>query len=173
MSTLRTAAVAVGLLALVAGFPAAAHAQEVEPDKRVLLLDEEVVEEPLTRYVSADSSYSCRTVRIAKTHRTLLGFVAFRFWQRKHWCWDYPRILSVDVGTYVTDVDSNYQYKGIVSAWGNWYTWCCSTSSSGHVSYRQGRFDNCVFKLGCVGTYYPWVKINAHADGSYTWTRGE
>jgi len=118
------------------------------------------------------STYYCRTLSVARVHRTFLGFVAFKFWQRKRWCWSYPRILSREVTTYVTDVDPNYQYVGVVSSWGAWYTWCCRTQYSGHSSFRQARFTNCVLKIGCVGEYYPWVRINSRADGSYVYATG-
>jgi len=118
------------------------------------------------------STYYCRTVGVARVHRTFLGFVAFKFWQRKRWCWSYPRILSRQVTTYITDVDPNYQYVGVVSSWGAWYIWCCRTLYSGHSSFRQARFTNCVLKIGCVGEYYPWVRINTRANGSFTYATG-
>jgi hypothetical protein len=118
------------------------------------------------------STYYCRTVSVARVHRTFLGFVAFKFWQRKRWCWSYPRILSREVTTYVTDVDPNYEYAGVVSSWGAWYIWCCGTQYSGQSSFRQARFTNCVLKIGCVGEYYPWVRINSRADGSYVYATG-
>jgi len=133
---------------------------------------------PVVQMVKRDSlgrtisTYYCRTLSVARVHRTFLGFVAFKFWQRKRWCWSYPRILSREVTTYVTDVDPNYQYVGVVSSWGAWYTWCCRTQYSGHSSFRQARFTNCVLKIGCVGEYYPWVRINSRADGSYVYATG-
>jgi hypothetical protein len=133
---------------------------------------------PVVQVVKRDSlgrtisTYYCRTLSVARVHRTFLGFVAFKFWQRKRWCWSYPRILSREVTTYVTDVDPNYQYVGVVSSWGAWYIWCCATQYSGHSSFRQARFTNCVLKIGCVGEYYPWVRINSRADGSYVYATG-
>jgi hypothetical protein len=116
--------------------------------------------------------YYCRRVDVARVHRTLVGAVAFKFWHWKRWCYRYPRILSVSTGTYITNVDPNFQYKGLTSAWDQYYVWCCRRGDSGHVSFRQGRFDNCIFRIGCIGTYYPWVRIRAHADGTYSWNTG-
>jgi hypothetical protein len=118
------------------------------------------------------STYYCRTVSVARVHRTFLGFVAFKFWQRKRWCWRYPRILSRSVSTYVTNVDPNYQYEGLVSSWGDWYVWCCGTLYSGQSSFREARVTNCVFRIGCLGDYYPWVRINSRANGSFTYATG-
>jgi hypothetical protein len=140
--------------------------------------DVKVAAGPVVRAVNRNSygrtisTYYCRTLSVARVHRTFLGFVAFKFWQRKRWCWSYPRILSREVTTYVTDVDPNYQYVGVVSSWGAWYVWCCRTQYSGHSSFRQARFTNCVLKIGCVGEYYPWVRINSRADGSYVYATG-
>ena len=141
-------------------------------------LEVKVAAGPVAQVVKRDSlgrtisTYYCRTVSVARVHRTFLGFVAFKFWQRKRWCWSYPRILSREVSTYVTDVDPNYEYAGVISSWGAWFVWCCGTQYSGHSSFRQARFTNCVLKIGCVGEYYPWVRINSRADGSYVYTTG-
>ncbi len=118
------------------------------------------------------NAYYCRRVDVARVHRTALGFLAFKFWHWKRWCYRYPRILSVEMGTYLTDVDPNYRYGGITSASQHYYVWCCNRGDSGHVSHRQGRFDNCVPYIGCLGTVYPWVRIRAHSDGTYTWRTG-
>jgi hypothetical protein len=116
--------------------------------------------------------YWCRTARVARYQRSLLGFILFRYWHWKRWCWRSPHILSVTSGTYLTNVDANILYRGEVARADSWYVWCCGTSTSGHASRRQAHLENCVFRFGCLRSYYPWVKINAHADGSYTWRTG-
>ena len=193
MRTFGCAACAA-LLFLVATGPAGAEGQTKEAeqiperspsvvvaagaDARSTDLEVKVAAGPVVQMVKRDSlgrtiaTYYCRTVSVARIHRTFLGFVAFKFWQRKRWCWSYPRILSREVSTYVTDVDPNYEYVGVVSSWGAWYVWCCGTQYSGHSSFRQARFTNCVLKIGCVGEYYPWVRINSRADGSYVYATG-
>ena len=193
MRTFGCAACAA-LLFLVATGPAGAERQTKEaeqiPERSLSLvaaagadagsthLEVKVAAGPVAQVVKRDSlgrtisTYYCRTLSVARVHRTFLGFVAFKFWQRKRWCWSYPRILSREVSTYVTDVDPNYQYLGVVSSWGTWYIWCCGTQYSGHSSFRQARFTNCVLKIGCVGEYYPWVRINSRADGSYVYATG-
>lgn len=162
----------------IPGTPAAAEAAEVTADELSADLEVDVAAGPVAQEVERDSlgrtnsTYYCRTVSVARVHRTFLGFVGFKFWQRKRWCWRYPRILSRDVSTFVTDVDPNFQYKGVVSSWGDWYSWCCGTIYSGQSSFREAKFTNCVLKIGCVGEYYPWVRINSHADGSYSYATG-
>jgi hypothetical protein len=118
------------------------------------------------------SRYGCRRLDVARVQRSLLGFVVFKFWHWKRWCWDYPRVWVTGMGTYVTSVDANMYYRGVVNAWDHHNTWCCFSRTSGHLSFRQGRFDNCVLRFGCLGTYYPWVRIHAHGNGSYHYRTG-
>jgi hypothetical protein len=93
---------------------------------------------------SAGLSSGCRNVDVARVGRDIFGFVVYKFHQVKRWCWSSPRITYRYVSTYVSDVDPNMDYKGVVAETGNYYIWCCGNSRSGHFSYRQGRFDNCV-----------------------------
>jgi len=157
----------------------AAEAVETSAETGLIEPEVDIAAGPVAKVVSRDtlgrtiSTYYCRTVGVARVHRTFLGFVAFKFWQRKRWCWRYPRILSREVTTYITNVDPNYQYYGVVSSWGSWYIWCCGTTYSGHTSFRQARFTNCVLKIGCVGEYYPWVRINSRANGSFSYSTGK
>ncbi len=116
--------------------------------------------------------YQCRRVDVARVERSLLGFVVFKFWHWKRWCWRYPRVFNVTTGVYLTNVDPNWHYGGIKAAWNSQYVWCCRRADTGHVSFRQGRFDNCPFRIGCIRAVHPWVKIRAHGDGSYRWSTG-
>jgi hypothetical protein len=120
-------------------------------------------------------SYWCRTLYVARVMRDWImpWHVVAKYWQKKRWCWKYPRVFNVTIATFVTDVDKNMQYKGTVSAWSDWYAWCCGRTDSGHVSHRQGKFSNCLLRIGCVGEAYPWVRIRAHGDGSYSYRTGE
>jgi hypothetical protein len=121
---------------------------------------------------AAASASGCRTVDIPKVGRDIFGFVVYKFHQVKRWCWTFPRVTSVTVYTYVSDVDPNMDYEGIVAASSQFYTWCCGTRTSGHYSLRQGKFKNCILWFPCTRTEYPWVKIWAHSDGSYAWATG-
>lgn len=114
----------------------------------------------------------CRTVDVARVGRDLFGFVVYKFHQVKSWCWSYPRITSKSIYTYVSDVDPNMRYGGIVAATGYFYPWCCGNAYSGHYSFRQGKFQNCILWFPCTRTEYPWVKIWAHGNGTYTYATG-
>lgn len=118
----------------------------------------------------ADASLSgCRTVDVARVGRSPLGFVVYKFHHVKRWCWRYPRITYKSAYTYVSDVDAHtMRYGGLVAATGYYYWWCCGSPSSGHFSFRQGRFSNCFWKFGCWRVDHPWVRIWVHADGTYS-----
>lgn len=124
------------------------------------------------RRLSAALSSGCRGVAVARVGRTLLGFVAYKYWQYKEWCWSYPRVTGAQSWVYISDVDPNYYFRGTISAWGDFYTWCCGVWNSGHRSFRQGHFQNCILKWGCVRSEYPWVMIYGHGDGSFSYSTG-
>lgn len=118
------------------------------------------------------SGSGCQAVSVARVGRSLLGFVTYKFWQQKNWCWTYPRVTGALSQAWVTDVDPNYRFNGIISSWGDFYSWCCGVWNSGHQSFRQGAFQNCILTFGCVRTEYPWVIIRGHSDGGFSYDTG-
>jgi hypothetical protein len=114
----------------------------------------------------------CRGIDVARIGRSALGFVVYKFHVVKRWCWSFPRVTSVTTYAYASDIDPNWDYKGVIAANGYFYRWCCGVGRSGHYSVRQAKFENCVFTLGCVRREYPWVKIRVHGDGGYRYTTG-
>jgi hypothetical protein len=126
------------------------------------------VEVEVTGEESATAASGCKTVDVARTGWDIFHLdVVYRFHQRKSWCWRYPRITWKSVSVYVTDVDPNMEYRGVVNASGNFYTWCCSNAYSGHYSMRQAKFENCILWFPCTRTEYPWVKIWVRANGTW------
>lgn len=118
------------------------------------------------------ASSGCRSVSVARVGRSLFGFVTYKFWQQKDWCWTYPRVTGALSYVYLTDVDANWRWRGITSSWGDFYSWCCSTWNSGHQSFRQGFMENCVLAYGCIRAEYPWVLVRGHSDGSFSYDTG-
>ena len=114
----------------------------------------------------------CRSVGVARVGRSVLGFVTYKFWQQKDYCWTYPRVTGSLSYAWVTDVDPNWRFHGVISAWGDFYSWCCGVWNSGHQSFRQGFMENCILKYGCVRAEYPWVMIRGHSDGSFSYDTG-
>jgi hypothetical protein len=114
--------------------------------------------------VRVASLSGCRQVDVAQTGRTALGLVAYRYHQVKHWCWSFPHITSVGVGSYISNVTLNYYFRGDVGSWEYFYPlW--GSGRGGHYSFRQGMVENCIFRYGCIKTEYPWVEIYINADG--------
>jgi hypothetical protein len=122
--------------------------------------------------VRRTASSGCRSVGVARVGRSLFGFVTYKFWQQKDYCWSYPRVTGALSHAWVTNVDPNWRFHGIVSSWGDFYSWCCGTWNSGHQSFRQGAMENCVLNYGCIRSEYPWVMIRGHADGSFSYDTG-
>ena len=70
--------------------------------------------------------------------------------------------------TYPKSMDRFMKYRGLVSRWDRYYTACCFSSTSGHTSYRMAEFEkNCVPLKGCIGSWYPRVRIDVAAGGRW------
>lgn len=125
----------------------------------------------------AGSQEGCKTVNVGVHQYTWNGSYAWTFHQEKYWCWDRPRITQVSVGTYI-HIDQPdtccFVYHGIPpgGSSGHYYRWLPERNRSGHYSFRQGEVANCLARYGCISTKYPWVRIWAHADGSWRARRG-
>lgn len=109
------------------------------------------------------STATYKEVDVVLTAYTLLGFVAYRFHQVKSWIYDGNTVSNVNVFVYLSDVDPNFVYRGIVNSTDNWgpgHTW--------HYSFRQGHIENCVVKYGCIGSTYPYIWIRAMNNGDFS-----
>lgn len=124
------------------------------------------------REARASVASGCKTVDVYRYSNSLLGFTVYRFHHVARWCWTYPRVTSVNRSVYVSNVDPNWAYRGVISSSGWFYQWISGRANSGHYGFRQGKFENCVIKYACVGSEYPWVKVWVHGDGSYAWSTG-
>lgn len=111
----------------------------------------------------------CRRVDVAKRQPTLahLG-TAFRFWHWAYWCYGSRSVRVIATGVYVTDLNPTMVYHGVVEQYNHYYEWCCGAPNSAHVSFRQARFENCLFRYGCIGNWYPWVRIRVRSNGTFT-----
>jgi len=126
--------------------------------------------------VALASASGCRSVDIYRSKYTLLGALAYRWHQTKYWCWSGGRVYgpaySGDpaIGYYISDSDGWNVFQGISGTATYYYSWG-GNSRGGHYSLRQAAMQNCIWAI-CLGTQYPYVKIWAHADGSYAWEVG-
>lgn len=114
----------------------------------------------------------CAGVDVARIGRSgIVRSVVYKWHQVKGWCWSGGKVTSVDVSTYISNVDPNWRFRGELAGSGSFYPWS-GVGSSGHWSLRQGAFENCILKYGCIGSEYPWVKVWVHADGTYAYETG-
>ncbi|HZR95670.1 MAG TPA: hypothetical protein VFA56_08240 [Gaiellaceae bacterium] len=124
---------------------------------------------PTRRLQACCSSSGSDTVDFTVTQRTNFGLtVAWRYHQVDHWCWTYPRITCLSIGAGFYDVDgtsSSVNYGD--SGYGWYYTWAGS-ATGGHFAHRSGSVSNCIFKVGCLGTSYPYVDMWLNGNGAWT-----
>jgi hypothetical protein len=113
------------------------------------------------------SSSGQDTVSFELTKRTVLGFVAWRYHQVDHWCWSYPDITCLSIGSNFYDLDGqenvNYQDHG----YGWYYSWS-GAGDGGHYAERDGSVSNCILHYGCLSTSYPYVNMWLNGNGAWT-----
>ncbi len=114
------------------------------------------------------SSSGCDFVDAWRNHYSLLGFLVWRFHQYKYWCWTYPRILTstLSIGSRFTNVDSQQVVNWDNHGYGYYYSWAGSPYG-GHFSDRNGSVSNCIFRVGCISTSYPYVDIWINGNGAF------
>ena len=98
-------------------------------------------------------------------------FVAFRYHQVNHWCWQYPNITCLSVASNFYDVDPSGQVRYDGNGYGWYYTWA-GGPFGGHYSHRDGKIDNCILRYGCIGSYYPYVDMWVNGNGAWTASGG-
>lgn len=132
-----------------------------------MTLDEQVVGSG--QYGDADGrsgiqplASGCTYIDVPQTYYTTLGFVAYNFWLRKSWCYG-STVTNVQATVYLSQVDPVYYYRGISNMWDQY-----SNYNRAHDSMRQGHFETCVLKYGCIGSTYPAVQIIAYSAGTYS-----
>jgi hypothetical protein len=111
------------------------------------------------------SATGCRTLTVTNRTSTLLGFTAFRFITETSWCWNL-KLLQTNLSSVqvrIADVDAQFRYRGLNSSFNQ-------TIDNGKRVYRQGFFENCVVKYGCIGAYYPSNDSRVYASGMWSWS---
>jgi hypothetical protein len=130
-------------------------------------------QQPTVRRLAACcSSSGSDTVDLTVTKRSFTTwFVAWRYHQVNHWCWQYPNITCFNAASYFTDVDATGQVHYDSNGFGWYYTWA-GGPSGGHYSHRGGRIDNCILRYGCISSYYPYVDIWVNGNGAWSGSGG-
>jgi hypothetical protein len=111
------------------------------------------------------SPSGCRTLTVTNKTTTTLGFTAFKFITETGWCWNL-RQLRTDLNSVevrIADVDSQYRYRGLNNSFNQ-------NIDNGKRVYRQGFFENCLVRYGCINAYYPSNDSRVYASGMWTWT---
>jgi hypothetical protein len=157
-----------------AGLPLGPPRAVLEADHRPTIADRAAEGPPVAvgRRLQSHGGSGCRQVQITRIARSLFGLELFRYWQTKYWCWNSGHtVSSVRIGASGSTSDPTWFYRGTISSQGWAYNWCCSNGSSGHYSFRQGKFEQ-VLAGKTISSKYPWVKIWAYGNGSYSYETG-
>jgi hypothetical protein len=111
------------------------------------------------------SASGCRTLTVTNKTTTTLGFTAFKFITETSWCWNLRQLRTdlTSVVVRVADVDSQYRYRGLNNSFNQ-------NIENGKRVYRQGFFENCVVKYGCINAYYPSNDSRVYASGLWSWS---
>ena len=106
----------------------------------------------------------CRELTVTNKTTTTLGFTAFKFITETNWCWNLKQARTTlgDVVVRIADVDSQYRYRGLNSSFNQ-------TVNDGKRVYRQGYFENCIAKYGCINAYYPSNDSRVYDTGMWAW----
>lgn len=118
------------------------------------------------------SASGCRRVTVNNYARNLLGSVAYNYQTYMEWCWTRSTYYTGNVlsGFRLLQVGSQQYWRGQVNYDQHFYSWVSGRPRSGAISYRQGRFENCVLKYGCISNTYPGNTIRGHSNGTWTWS---
>lgn len=96
----------------------------------------------------------------------------YRTWTR--WCWNRSTQTVYDVtnGYSFDDVASFTFWKGETNNEFGFYDYSTNNGypRSAYKHYRQGSFDNCPIKFGCVETLYPSNTLRSYYNGTWAWS---
>lgn len=116
----------------------------------------------------------CRKVTVSNRARTTLGKTAYRYNTWTRWCWtrSAQRIhRGVTYGWSISSVDPFQYWRGQVRKSTTFYDAGPNNHRprSAFRHYRQGRFENCVVKYGCIQTSYPANSLRSYSNGTYAY----
>ena len=75
------------------------------------------------------------------------------FHHRVYWCWSYPKITGVNVACWSTWMAASSTITAATA--GATTTRWSGSGHGGHVSFREGDWENCIFHYGCFKNIYP------------------
>jgi hypothetical protein len=116
---------------------------------------------------SGTSARGCRSVVSRYVKENVFGYNLWAYHQRLDWCWRGGRITSANPRcTGTTPLGPWYlwwDFKGHIACWygggvGNTYV----------MRKRQGKWQYCPPRVGCIQTVLPIVWVRGNGDGTYT-----
>jgi hypothetical protein len=121
------------------------------------------------------SAEGCRRVTVRNEVETLLGATAYWYNTFTEWCWNRANHLvgNVVTGHFFEDVDPNFLYRELLVQDERHYAWVEGFNKSGFWHERQARWENCLFRVGCVGNTFPRNVLRSHADGTWNWSTNQ
>ncbi len=117
------------------------------------------------------SASGCRKVTVHNEKETLLGKTAYWFNTWTRWCWNRADRIIYDVttGFYLSDVDPFYYWRGLIVDNTYHFSWYSGYPKSGYRHEKQGHFENCIVKYGCISSSYPYNLLYSYSNGTFTW----
>ncbi len=116
---------------------------------------------------SGTSAKGCRSVVSRYVKENVFGYNLWAYHQRLDWCWKNGRITSANPRcTGTTPLGPWYlwwDWKGHIGCW-----YGGGVGQSFVMRKRQGKWQYCPPKVGCIQTVLPIVWVRGNANGSYT-----
>ncbi len=122
----------------------------------------------------ASTASGCRRVTVVNRASTTFGQTAYKFNTWTYWCWNRATQLvnKVPVGWSISEVGGTFDWRGLVRTELDRYDY---STNDGHPysafkHYRQGRFDNCIVKWGCIYATYSANTLRSYYNGTWAWS---
>ena len=119
------------------------------------------------------SASGCRATTLTNTARSaVFQTVLFRYITVTSYCWNRAAksLSNIGISWRLEEVASTMYWRGEVNRDFGFYGWTSGYPTSGYHHFRQGSFENCILKYGCIGIWYPSNDFRVHSDGTYSYT---
>jgi hypothetical protein len=122
---------------------------------------------PLVNAGPVPFATSCKTATGTYTHKSLLGFVIYKYHHKASWCYNGTKTTKVYNRTgWLSNTDGTVKDLGVEVSWVD------GVNTSMARSFYQKQVEHCVLKYGCYATTLPRVKLFLYADGHATYNAG-
>lgn len=94
------------------------------------------------------------------------------FKMRTYWCWNGTIVTthstSTTGGVTSSGAASGWDYVGVISS--GWHCYVAKGGTrpcSGNTEYAEGKFTDCVAKVGCIASWYPYIQEWENYHGGF------